>query len=329
MRRREFIALAGAAACIGPIAAGAQQAGRTYRIGFLASSESMPIRDSKRIVAFRERLRELGYVEGRDIVFEMRTAEGRVDRMPALARELASLKPDVVVAGTTTAAIALKNANASIPIVAVLLSDPIGFGLAASHARPGGNVTGNLITLDTLPGKHLELARDLLVNSQRVGMLVNARNPTNAVHRRNAERVAATADMVVVPAELRTPEELESAFHTLVRARVDAVLVPPDTMFFTHKERIAALALAARLPSIYAWRDHVEAGGLASYGVHMNENFRRAADFVDKILRGAKPADLPIELQTKFELIVNLKTAKALGITVPPTMLGRADEVIE
>lgn len=329
MRRRDFLSGLSGAAIAWSRVARAQQGEHPRRIGFLASTETPPIAEGNRILTFRRRLQELGYVEGRDYILEARSAEGRVDRMPELAKELVALRLDVIVAATTAAAIAARKATSVIPVVGVFLSDPIRFGLVASYARPEGNVTGNLITLDTLPGKHLELARDLIGTVRRAGMLVNVANPSNSVHWRNAESTAGRANMTLIAARLNKSEDLDTAIQHLARESVDVILVPPDVMFFSVKEKLAALALSARLPSIYGWREHVDAGGFASYGTNQLANYRRAADFVDRILKGAKPADLPVELQTRFELVINLKTAKALQIKIPESFLLRADEVIE
>jgi putative ABC transport system substrate-binding protein len=326
MQRREFITLLGGAVAW-PDVVFAQRTERVARIGCLVSGSQ----DShgQFVNAFRQALGQLGYVEGRDFMLDLRWAEGRVERLPALADELARLAPDVVVTAIAAAAIAAKQAMPTIPIVSASLSDPIGLGLVASHNRPGGNVTGILITVDGLVGKQLELAREIVPGASRIGMLVNMRNPSNAVQRRDAEAAAPALGIDLVPVDVRSPEDVDAAFQTLTRERSAFVLVLADLIFVTGRRRIAEMAIAARLPTMYGLREFAEAGGLVSYGIDVRENWRRAAYFVDRILKGEKPADLPVELPTKFELVINLKTAKALGLTVPPALLARADEVIE
>ncbi len=326
MQRREFITLLGGAVAW-PDVVFAQRTERVARIGCLVSGSQ----DShgQFVNAFRQALGQLGYVEGRDFMLDLRWAEGRVERLPALADELARLAPDVVVTAIAAAAIAAKQAMPTIPIVSASLSDPIGLGLVASHNRPGGNVTGILITVDGLVGKQLELAREVVPGASRIGMLVNMRNPSNAVQRRDAEAAAPALGIDLVPVDVRSPEDVDAAFQTLTRERSAFVLVLSDLIFVTGRRRIAEMAIAARLPTMYGLREFAEAGGLVSYGIDVRENWRRAAYFVDRILKGEKPADLPVELPTKFELVINLKTAKALGLTVPPSLLARADEVIE
>jgi putative tryptophan/tyrosine transport system substrate-binding protein len=223
----------------------------------------------------------------------------------------------------------MRQATAAIPIVALNITDPVAFGLVASHARPGGNVTGILATLDTLPEKQLALAAEIVGGTAKIGMLIDAGFQAHAIHRRGAEAAAAALTIQIVPVEVKLPDDLDTAFQFLARERVDSVLVLQDPMFLTERRRIAMLALSARLPTMFGFREHVEAGGLMSYGIELRANYRRAAEYVDKILKGTKPADLPVELPTKFELVINLKTAKALGLTVPTSMQQLADEVIE
>jgi putative ABC transport system substrate-binding protein len=278
---------------------------------------------------FPQGLQELGYVEGRNIDSVWRYAEGDLTRIPALADELVRIKPDVIVTGTSAAILAFKRATATIPIVSFALTDPEGFGFIASMARPGGQVTGILITLDSLPAKLLQLALEVLPSATRIGLLSNVSNPTHAVYRRNAEAAADLFARNLVPVEVRVPDKLDATFQTWMHERVDLGLVIYDAMFLSERRPIAALATAARLPIMYGFREHVEDGGLMSYGIDLRESFRRAAIFVDKILKGAKPGDLPVELPTKLELIINLNTAKELGLTIPQSILFRADEVIE
>jgi putative tryptophan/tyrosine transport system substrate-binding protein len=324
MRRRELMTL-GAAAAAWPLIAGAQRVGR--RIGCLVTGS--PESHGQFVAAFRQRLGELGHIEPRDFILDLRWAGGQGDRLPALADELALLAPDLVVTATTAAAIAVKRAMPAIPIVAANLIDPIGLGLVTSLARPGGNVTGTLLSFETLLGKQLELAREAIPGASRMGMLVNPSNPVNRLQRENAEATAPAFGVTLLPIETRSPEDLEAAFETFARERSEIVLVLLDAMFITERRRIAALALAARVPTMAGVRDMAEAGGLVSYGVDLSENWRHAAYFVDRILRGAKPADLPVEMPGKYELVINLKTAAALGMTLPALLLARADEVIE
>jgi putative ABC transport system substrate-binding protein len=281
------------------------------------------------VTGFAQRLQELGYVVGRDVDIVYRYADGDLARLPMLADELVRLKPDVLVAFSTQAAIAASQATAAIPIVAANVTDPVAFGLVASHARPGGNVTGTLATLDTLPEKQLALAAEVVPRAVKVGMLLNVGFQAHAVQRKGAEGAAAALAIKLMPVEVRLPDDLDAAFRSLARERVDGVLVLQDPMFLTERRRIAMLAIAARLPTMFGFREHVEAGGLMSYGIDLRANFRRAADYLDKILKGTKPSDLPVELPTKFELVVNLKTAKTIGLTIPESFLLRADEVIE
>src|SRR5215831_18012802 len=249
--------------------------------------------------------------------------------MPGLADELLRLRPDVFVTGTVAGTLAIKRVTAAIPIVNVTLTDPEGFGFVMSTARPGGQVTGISSGLDSLPEKQLQLALELLPGASRIGLLVNVSNPAHAVFRRNAEAASASFARKLIPVEVRVPDDLDAAFEVMVRQRVDLGLVLPDAMFLSWRRRIAVLATAARLPTMYGLREHVEDGGLMSYGIDLRESWRRGAIYVDKILKGAKPGDLPVELPTKFELVINMKTAKALGITIPPLIWERADEVIE
>jgi len=327
LRRRHFITLLGGAAAAWPLMARAEQAVRNARIGCLIPGT----RDShSRFVAgFRERLGQLGYVENRNLVLDLRWAEGKLDRFPALASELAFLTPDVVVVAISAGVAAAKQAMPTTPIVCPFLIDPIGLGLVASYNHPGGNVTGIMFTLDGLVGKQLELVREVVPSASRIGMLVNMRNPSNAGQRRDAELAALSLGIDLVTVDARSPQEIDAAFQTLIRERSDFVLVLSDLVFNTERHRIATLAIAARLPTMYGLREHADAGGLVSYGTSILENWRRAAYFVDKILKGTKPADLPVEVPTKFELIINLKTAKALGLHIPDKLLALADEVIE
>jgi len=319
-----------------PLAAEAQQAGKVHRIGFLSpSSPSDPERlaspfGERGLAAFRQGLRDLGYVEGQNIAIEYRWAEGRFERLPDLAAELVRLKVDVIVSVVTQATLAAKNATGTIPIVLVAAGDPLGSGLVANLARPGGNVTGPSSMYGDLAGKQLELLKETVPKVSRVAVLWN---PANAVWQaqmlRQTEIAARALGLQVQLLEARGPDELEGAFAAMTRERVSALLVQVDVIFALHARRIADLAAKRRVPAMYGSREHVEAGGLMSYAPNVPDLFRRAATYVDKILKGAKPADLPVEQPTKFELVINLKTAKALGLKIPQSILIRADEVIQ
>jgi putative tryptophan/tyrosine transport system substrate-binding protein len=327
MKRRDFITLVGGAAVAWPLAVRAQNPAGRPLIAVLATGS---LASASRLVnGFPQRMRELGYVEGKNVAIAYRYADGDLARFPILAEELVRLKPDVIVVSNPAAAFAVKHETVTIPIVAATLTDPVGLGLVASHARPGGQVTGILSNLEGLPGKMLKLLRELVPGAARLGVLVNVGDPVDAIQRRDAEDAAAALPVKLVPAEARQPADLDTAFELLQREHVDAVSVLRNGMFLNERRRIAALAAAARLPAIYSFREHVEDGGLISYGINLRESWRRAAFYVDKILKGEKPGDLPVELPTKVELIINLKTAKALGLTIPQSLLLRADEVIE
>jgi putative ABC transport system substrate-binding protein len=327
VKRREFITLLGGVVLAWPRVAKAQGAAKRPLIAVLIAGPSGSA--SRYVSGFPQGLQELGYVEGRNIDIVYRYADGDMARMPALADELVRLKPDVVVCASTAGILAIKQATATIPIVSVALTDPESFGFVTSMARPGGQVTGILITLDSLPAKLLQLVLEVLPTATRIGLLSNVSNPTHVVFRRNAEAAAASFARNLFPVEVRVPDDLDAAFQKWARERVDLGLVLYDAMFLSERQHIAALATAARLPIMYGFREHVEDGGLMSYGVDLRESFRRGAIYVDKILKGAKPGDLPVELPTKLELVINLNTAKALGITIPPSIMVRADEVIE
>lgn len=327
MRRRGFVGLVGGAAAW-PLAADAQQSGRVRRVGCLVTGS--PDSHGPFVAAFRRRLGEMGYVEGRDLVFDLRWAQGELERLPALADELAGLAPDLVVTATSAAAVAARRAMPRVPIVSATLVDPIGVGLVASLARPGGNVTGvSLVSFETLLGKQLDLAREVIPGVREVGMLVNTRNPAALFQRDHAEAAAPGLGIRLTPVEVRSPEDLDVAFDALARQGSEMVLVLADALFITERRRIAALALAAGLPTMSGLRDMTEAGGLVSYGTDLGDNWRRAAYFVDRILRGAEPADLPVEQPDTYRLVINLETARALGLAIPPAFLARADEVIE
>jgi putative ABC transport system substrate-binding protein len=323
--RRDFTTLLGSAAVFGPCFASAQQLLPLIAVLEGASATSM----AKRYDAFRDGLRQLGYVEGRNCRFEYRYADGFLDRLPALATELVRLNPSVIVSAPLPANLAVRKATSTIPIVMANGADPVAFGLVQSLSHPGGNLTGLTNFAEALASKQLDVVREMLPGIRRIGTLVNVENPLHVPQWRETQVAASQAEVVLVRFDYRVPEDLERAFDQFVREKVEAVLVAPDVTFVSLNARIAGLATNARLPTIFFSRPSVEAGGLLSYGPDLVETYRRAAVFVDKILKGAKPGDLPIERPTKFELVINLRVAKALGLTVPPTLITRADEVIE
>jgi ABC-type uncharacterized transport system substrate-binding protein len=324
VKRREFIALLGGTAAAWPFAARAQQ---RPVVGLLAVSSKTT--GARYYGAFPQGLRELGYSEGRDYAFEERYADGDVARLPRLAEELVRLKPRVIVAGATPAVLAARRATGSVPIVGVNMNDPVALGLIASEARPGANVTGVLSRVPGQAAKQLEIARDAVPGASKVGILINADNPSNVLQWRETELAAKELGLGLAAVEIRAMNELGSAVERFVNERVDVVVVLGDAALLTVRRQVAAFALASRLPTVFSFREHVEDGGLVSYGVNVRENYRRAAYFADRILKGEKPADLPVEFPPKVELIVNLATAKALRLNIPPTLLARADEVIE
>jgi putative ABC transport system substrate-binding protein len=275
-----------------------------------------------------QRLRELGWIEGRTITIEYRWAEGSRERAAEIAAEFVRLKVDVIVTSATVVVIAAKQATSVIPIVFAAASDPVGTGLVASLARPGGNVTGLSLQFTDLAGKRLELLRAVLPDLRRLAILANASSPATALEVAEVQAMARTFGLEVAAPEVRQTEDIAPAFEAL-KGRVEALYVVNDPLVDTNRVRINTLALAARLPTLHGDREHVAAGGLMSYGASFTDLFRRAGDLVDKILHGAKPADIPVEQPTKFDLVINLITAQALGLTIPPTLLARADEVIE
>jgi putative ABC transport system substrate-binding protein len=311
------------------LAAGAQQAGEVPRVGYINPGYSSdPIR-VRRLAAFREGLRELGYVEGRNIALELRWAEGRYDRYPTLAADLVRLKVHVIVVIGGAATRAAKQVTGAIPIVMSLVTDPVESGLVGSLARPGGNVTGTSIMAPDVAGKQFELLKQVLPGMSRVALLWNPANPGGAIQLREAEAAARAAGVRLQALEARDSQEIDSAFAAMRRERADALVVLADAILYNQRKQIAELAAKSRLPSASALREYVEAGGLIAYSADFVAMVRRSATFVDKILNGAKPADLPVEQPTKFDLIVNLKTAKAFGLTIPSALLLRADQVIE
>ena len=325
--RRTFLGALAGGLLTAPLAAEAQQAGKVYRLGYLTISGTL---NSSYAEAFRRGLRDLGWVEGQNIVIEFRAAEGQFDRLPALATELVRLKVDVIVATPTPGALAAKSATATIPIVGISLADPVGLGLIPSLARPGGNVTGVSYSVGAdIFGKNLELLREAVPKVRRVAILSNPDNPSQPLILDNIKTAARSLGLQLLPVGARGPGEFDGAFATMARERVGALFVVTDPTYIPHRARLVDLATRNRLPSMFTQRADVEAGGLISYGPSFEAMYRRAAAYVDKILKGAKPADLPVEQPTKFDLVINLKTAKALGLTIPPALLGRADEVIQ
>jgi putative ABC transport system substrate-binding protein len=308
----------------------AQEQSKVRRIGFLAPlSRSTPSHPDIYYDAFMQGMRELGYVEGRNLVIEWRFADGRFERLSGLAAELVRMNVDVIVTHSTPAIQALRRATSTVPIVFAVVFDPVGSGFAASLARPGGNITGlSVIDVDPSP-KRLELLKTMLPALSRVAVLVN---PGSSVHPAIVKSVQAAgqhAGMKVLPVDARTPEEIERGFATMSQERAEGVIIADDAFFRGRRQQIADLAAKNRMPAITPWREYVSAGGLMSYGQNIADSFRRAATYVDKILKGAKPGELPIEQPTRIHLAINRKTAKALGLTIPQELLLRADEVIE
>ena len=325
MRRRQFITLLGGAAAW-PLAARAQQGAKVFRIGFLfyGSSGSSPELD-----AFRRGLREFGYIEGQNIAVEYRFASGQVERLPDLAAELVRLKPDVIVAPATPASLAAKQATGTIPIVFAGVADAVGAGLIANLARPDGNVTGLTSISAELGGKRLELVKRLVNNASRVAVLYNPADRSNVLVLKELQEAAPALTLTLQPVEVREPSEFEGAFAAMTRDRADAMFGSAGILTFQHRQTVVDLAANSRLPTLWGRRQFVEAGGLMSYAVNFYDQIRRTAAYVDQILKGAKPGDLPVQQPTKFEFMLNLKTAKALGLTIPPGVIAIADEVIE
>jgi putative ABC transport system substrate-binding protein len=329
MDRRTFLAGTGAALFATPFAAEAQQAAKIARIGLLPVNVAANPHLQE---AFLRGLRDLGYVEGRNLVIEYRNAEGKLERFPALAAELVALKVDVIVAPSTPAALAAKQATRTIPIVFASVVDPVTTGLVTSLARPGGNVTGLSFLSPELVGKCLELLKQAVPGVSRVAALWQPGGLPERTEKdflKEAEVAARALGVRLQFVEARGPADVDRAFSDMTRARAGALTVLPYSMFLNERRRLVDLAAKNRLPAVYGGREFVDAGGLMAYGPDLADSWRRAATYVDKILKGAKPADLPIEQPTKFELVINLKTAKALGLTIPPSLLGRADEVIQ
>jgi putative tryptophan/tyrosine transport system substrate-binding protein len=329
MDRRRFLLTSLAGVLAAPLAAEAQQGDQISRVGYLSpGSPSDPVR-LRRFSAFRQGLRDLGHVEGRNIAIESRWAGGNYDRYPALAADLVRVKSKVIVAVGGAATQATQQATKTIPIVMSVVLDPVGSRLVASLARPGGNITGLSVMAPDIVGKQLQLLKEAVPSVSRVAVLWNPANPGSAPQLREVEATGRALKMQLQVLEARIPQEIDSAFAAMTRERAGAVVILADAIFTNQRRQIAELSIKGRLPSVYGVREYAEAGGLMDYSVDSLYLEGRAAIYVDKILKGAKPADLPIEQPTKFELIINLKTAKALGLTIPASLLARADQVIE
>jgi len=325
MRRRDFLTGIVVSSTV-PLAARAQQPGKLPTVGLLVGTTLWV--ESPRVAAFVQRLRELGWIEGRTVAIEIRYADGRTERLVEIAAEFVRLKVDVIFTQGTASVIAAKQAAAVIPIVFAAVADPVSTGLVASLPRPGGNVTGLSNQLVDLVGKRIEMLREVLPGLRTLAIMANVGNPGSLLEMGEVSSIARTLGFEVVTLEIRRGEDIAPAFEAL-KGRADALYVCVDPLLNTNRIRINTLAQSARLPTMYGLREYVEAGGLVSYGPNIVNQYRRAADYVDKILRGARPADLPVEQPTKFDLVINLTTAKALSLTVPPSLLALADEVIE
>jgi ABC-type uncharacterized transport system substrate-binding protein len=328
INRRTFLAGTGAVLLAAPLAAEAQPAGKIFQIGYLGNST--PSVEATLIGAFRQGLRENGYVEGKNVVVHYRWAEGRIETFPALAAELVHLKVDVIVASGTPASLAAQRATKTIPIVVAAVGDAVKVGLVPSLARPGGNVTGLSTLYPDLEGKRLEVLRELVPKVGRVSVLMNPANPFTAVAWKETQAGGAKLGLTLHPAEVETVDAFEGVFADIVKTKPDALVVIADRPFLiSNRKRIVAFAAQHRLPAMYPYREFVEEGGLMVYGPNFADMFRRTGRYIDRILKGAKPGDMPMEQPTRFELVINGKTAKALGLTIPPSLLLRADEVIQ
>ena len=312
-----------------PLAAGAQEskAGRTVTIGYLGNSS--PSLESNLVEAFREGLRQLGYVEGHNLIIKYWWAEGQQERSAVLAAELVRLKPDVILTSGTLGTLAAKQATQSIPIVTAIVGDPVAAGLVSSLAKPGGNVTGLSTLAPELSGKRLELFKQAVPKLSRVVALLNPANPFTTIAWKATQPAADALGVKLQPVEARSPDDLDRAFATIKAARPNGLIVLPDRLLLAYRESIVRFMAKNRLPGMFPFREFVQEGGLMAYGPDYTDMYRHAATYVAKILRGAKPADLPMEQPTKFDLVINLKTAKALGLTVPQSFLARADEIIQ
>jgi putative ABC transport system substrate-binding protein len=327
--RRNLLIILGAGALVAPLASFAQQQGKIWRVGFLALRHMDFVDTDYYYGPFRQGMRELGYVEGRNLAIEWRSAEGKAERLPGLAADLVQGKVDVIVTAGGAATGVAQKATATIPIVIAAANDPVGSGFVKTLSHPGANITGlSNLAVDISP-KTLEIMLSLVPRLSQVAVLVNPTNSAHAAILKSTQDAAQKLSIKVLPAEARTPQEIERAFSVMTRERAGAVIIAIDAFFIQQGRQIADLAAKHRLPSMSGSREYVEAGGLMSYGQNLADNYRRAATYVDKILKGAKPGDLPVEQPTTFELFISRKAAKALGITIPDSILLRADRVIE
>ena len=328
MERRDFITLLGGAAAW-PVAARAQQGQATRRLGVLVHGLKSDAAWQRRVRAFQQGLEELGWLEARSLIIEWRYSDGKFERLAPLAGELVALNPDVIFANTTPATRALQEQTRTIPIIFVQVSDPAGAGVVASVARPGGNTTGFLFYEDSIAGKWLGMLKEIAPSLKRAALIGTPKGFSYNYLLRTANAIAPSLGIAIVPMPVESSSDIERSIESFAQASHGGLFFPPDTVTDAHHERIIALAAQTRLPAVYAYREFVLAGGLMYYGTDIVAQFRQAAPYVDRILRGANPADLPVQAPTRYETIVNLKTAKALGFDVPPTLLVRADEVIE
>jgi len=328
-KRRKIIVALGASALAAPFASFAQAQGKIWRVGFLATRARPMTLDTDYVGAFLRGMRDFGYVEGKNLVIEWRFAEGRAELLPVLASELVQLKVDVIVINGLAAAFAAQKATATIPIVFPNTGDPIAYGFVKSLAQPGGNMTGVSNVSGDIVAKHLEMLLGMVSKLSRVAVLFNPSNKSNIQNLERVQSAAQKMSVKILPAEARTAPEIDKAFSAMVRDKAGAVIVINDTFFIQQRQQIVELAAKNRLPSISGVREYAEAGGLLSYGSSISDNWRRVATYVDKIFKGAKPGDLPVEQPTKFDLVINGKTAKALGLTIPQSLLISADKVIE
>ena len=329
MMNRRAVLLGAGATLLMPVVAETQQTGKVWRIGFLALGLRPVPGSNPYFNAFLRGLRDLGYVEGRNLALELRYAEGRNEHFPALAAELVSLKVDVLVAESTPAALAAKQASSTVPIVMVVVGDPLGAKLIDSLAHPGGNVSGLSLLAPQLSAKRLDLFKQTLPKLSRITVLWNSANVGMRLRVQEAERAAPELGVTLQSVTVQSPDDFDAVFATMGKNRPESLLVMADTVTATNTKRIVEFTARNRVPAIYEARSFVDAGGLMSYGLDFLDHYRRAAYFVDKILKDTKPADLPVEQPTKFELVINLRTAKALGLTIPQSLLLRADQVIE
>ncbi len=327
--RRKLLVALGAGLLAAPLGALAQQQGKVWRIGFLYLLSRQSAVDTGRYSTFLEGMRELGHVEGKNLAIEWRFADGKSERLPGFATELVNLKVDVIVTAGTAATSSAQKVTTTIPIVMANASDPVGSGFVKSLARPGGNITGLSSISGEFGPKHLEMLLSMVPKLSRVAVMVNPDNSTHTKTQKSVQAAAQRVGIKIVPVEARTPQEIENAFAVMARENAGAVIVASDSFFIQQRRQIAELAAKYRLPSISARREYAEAGFLMGYGSNANDIYRRAATYVDKILKGAKPGDLPVEQPTTFELFINGKTAKALGLTIPQSLLISADRVIE